>query len=246
MLRIAVCFAALLAAAVITPAVTSVANAKEGDGFMSLYDGETMKGWDGDPKFWTIADGAITGTTTKDNTTKGNTFCVFEKEFEGDFVLEFDFRIEGHNSGVQYRSFRLDGAADKWRIGGYQADIDAKMDWAGTLYGERFRGILAKRGEKTVLGEGTAPKKGGLARKVEKLGDPAELAKSIKPYPEWNTFRVVVKGFHYQHFINEKLMIDCLDNDEKNRRDKGLIALQLHAGPPMKVQFKNIKIKQDK
>ena len=221
--------------------------AKEGDGFVSLFDGKSMDGWTGDPKFWSIQDDAITGITTESNKTNGNTFCICKDEFSGDFELEFDFRIEGHNSGVQYRSFRLENAADEWRIGGYQADIDAKKQWAGTLYGEKFRGILAKRGEKSVLGEGAPPKKkGGLARKVEKLGDPTELAKGIKDFPEWNRFRVVVNGYHMQHFINGTKMIDCIDNDEANRRDKGLIALQLHQGPPMKVQFKNIRIKQAK
>ncbi|QDT12046.1 3-keto-disaccharide hydrolase [Planctomycetes bacterium K23_9] len=235
----------LLLAATCSFAVT--ATAKEGDGFQPLFDGKTMEGWSGNPKFWTITDGAITGITTPDSVTEGNTFCVYKDEFEGDFELMFDFRIEGHNSGVQYRSFRLEGAADEWRIGGYQADMDAAKQWAGTLYGEKFRGILAKRGERAVLGEGPAPKKkGALARKVESLGDPEELGKKINDYPEWNTFKVVAKGYHFQHFINGTLMIDCTDNDKENRRNKGLIALQLHQGPPMKVQFKNIKIKQAK
>ena len=225
----------------------TIATAKEGDGFKPLFDGKTLEGWSGNPKFWSIQDGAITGITTPDNATKGNTFCVYKDEFEGDFVLTFDFRIEGHNSGVQYRSFRLENADDDWRIGGYQADIDAAKQWAGTLYGEKFRGILAKRGEKAVLGVGAPPKKkGGLARKVESLGNPAELGKKVKDYPEWNTFRVVAKGYRFKHFINDTLMIECMDKDEENRRNKGLIALQLHQGPPMKVQFKNIKIKQTK
>ncbi|MGB7344893.1 MAG: DUF1080 domain-containing protein [Pirellulaceae bacterium] len=218
------------------------ASAKEGDGFKPLFDGKSMEGWSGNPKFWSIEDGAITGITTPDNVTEGNTFCVFKDEMGGDFELVFDFRIEGHNSGVQYRSFRLEGGADEWRIGGYQADMDAAKQWAGTLYGEKFRGILAKRGEKVALTAGK--KEGSVAREVESLGDPAELGKKINDYPEWNTFRVVAKGYHFQHYINDTLMIDCTDNDEANRRDKGLIALQLHQGPPMKVQFKNIKIKE--
>jgi hypothetical protein len=237
------CLIVLMAA--FSLSLTTTASAKENDGFQSLFDGKTMEGWSGNPKFWSIQDGAITGITTPDNVTNGNTFCIYKDEKGGDFELMFDFRIEGHNSGVQYRSFRLEGAADQWRIGGYQADMDAEKKWAGTLYGEKFRGILAKRGERAVLGEGPAPKKkGGLARKVESLGDPAELGKKINDYPEWNTFRVVAKGYNFKHYINDTLMIDCTDNDEENRRDSGLIALQLHQGPPMKVQFKNIKIKQ--
>jgi hypothetical protein len=204
-----------------------------------------MDNWNGDPKFWSLQEGAITGITTADNATTGNTFCVYKHEVEGDFELTFEYRIEGHNSGVQYRSFVLGDGKDPYRIGGYQADFDAALQWAGTLYGEKFRGILAKRGEKSVLtGTQKKGKKEVIKRDVEALADPAELAKSIKAYPEWNSFRVVVKGFHMQHYINDTLMIDCVDNDEANRRDKGLIALQLHQGPPMKVQMKNVKLKK--
>lgn len=220
-------------------------SAKEGDHTTVLFDGKSMADWNGDSKFWSVQDGAITGITTEDNTTAGNTFCVYKHEVEGDFELTFEYRIEGHNSGVQYRSFVLNDGADPYRIGGYQADFDAKLQWAGTLYGEKFRGILAKRGEKSVLtGVETKGKREVVVREVEELGDPAELAKSINAYPEWNTFRIVAKGYHFQHFINDTLMIDCVDNDEANRRNKGLIALQLHQGPPMKVQMKNVKLKK--
>jgi hypothetical protein len=217
------------------------------DGFKSLFDGKSLSGWDGDPKFWSIKDGAITGITTKENPTKGNTFAIYVGDSKdktpveyGDFELKLQFRIVGHNSGVQYRSFKLPGDNDGWRIGGYQADFDAKRQWAGTNYGEKFRGILAKRGEKATL---TAGAKGKVQRKVESIGDSAELAKKIKDAPEWNDYHIIAKGNHLIQMINGVIMSEVIDNDEKNFRAKGLIALQLHGGPPMTVQFKNIRIK---
>ena len=121
----------------------------------SLFDGKSLTGWDGDPKFWKIENGAITGQTTAEYPTKGNTFIIFVGDSKdntpvefGDFELKVDYQILSGNSGIQYRSFKREPAADRWRIGGYQADLDFPKGWAGTNYGEDFRGILAKRGEK--------------------------------------------------------------------------------------------------
>jgi hypothetical protein len=220
-----------------------------------LFDGKSLAGWDGDPKFWTVKDGAITGTTTKENPTTGNTFVIYTGasannapvEF-GDFELKLKFRIEAHNSGIQYRSF-LAAGQDRWRVGGYQSDFDAGRNWAGTNYGERFRGILAKRGEKVVLTgtEAVKTKRGKRTvakREIESLGDAKELAAHVKPYPEWNEMLIVAKGFHFVQKINGVTMSELTDNDEANRRDKGLIAVQLHGGAPMVVQVKDVQIKQ--
>ena len=87
-----------------------------------------MKGWNGDPKFWSVQDGAITGKTTKENPTKGNTFIIWDGGKTGDFDLRLDYKIVGGNSGIQYRSFKLKNGADQWRIGGYQGDIDSGPD----------------------------------------------------------------------------------------------------------------------
>ena len=222
---------------------------KRNQKFVSLFDGKTLDGWNGDSRFWSVEDGAITGRTTAHNPTKGNTFCVWLGDEVANFDLEFDFRIEGHNSGLQFRSFQL--GDDPYRIGGYQADFDAAKKWVGTLYGEKFRGILAKRGEKSVLTDvvqetrivrGRSRKRMVAKRDITLLGDAADLAKYVSDYPGWNTFRVVAGGFVFQQYINGKLMCELHDEDKKNRRASGLLALQLHAGPPMKVQFRNIRL----
>ncbi|MBT4864991.1 MAG: DUF1080 domain-containing protein, partial [Planctomycetaceae bacterium] len=198
-------------------------------------------GWDGNPKFWHVEDGTITGQTTKDNPTKGNTFIIWRGE-TADFELKLQYRIIDGNSGIQYRSFRLKNGADKWRIGGYQGDFEAGDTYSGILYGEQFRGILAKRGDKTVLSRTDGKFK---VTTVGSVGDTKEIQAKIKK-EDWNDYHITAKGFHFIHRINGVTTIDCTDNDEKQRRASGILALQLHAGPPMKVQFRNIRIKRTK
>ncbi|MEO0447610.1 MAG: DUF1080 domain-containing protein [Verrucomicrobiota bacterium] len=221
-----------------------------------LFDGESLTGWDGDPKFWTVKDGSLTGTTTKENPTAGNTFLIYTGDHENhepvefsDFVLTLTFRIAGHNSGIQYRSFRLEDGVDRWRVGGYQSDFDAAGNWAGTNYGEKFRGILAKRGEKvTITGsEEVIHKKKGTKRlsalrEVEALGEPDALAQEVKPYPAWNTMEIRAQGNQLTQMINGVTMSEVTDDDAANRRSSGLIAIQLHGGPPMEVQVKEVTI----
>ena len=210
-------------------------------GLKSIFDGKTLKGWNGDPKFWSVKDDAITGQTTKGNPTKGNTFIIWEAGKLKNFVLELDFKIVGGNSGIQYRSFKKGGDHDGWRIGGYQADFAAGAGgdrFSGICYGEAFRGILSLRGDQTTL-----TKDGNKLKKtIKKIGDAAALGKLVKK-EDWNTFRIEAKDFHLTHYINGEKMTVLIDNDEKARRAEGLLALQLHAGPPMTVQFRNIRVK---
>jgi len=207
-------------------------------GFEKIFDGKTLKGWNGDPKFWSVQDGAITGKTTRENPTKGNTFIIWEGGKTGDFDLRLDYKIVGGNSGIQYRSFKADGP-DEWRIGGYQADFEAGDTYSGICYGERFRGILSLRGKKTTL---TIGDDGKLKKAVEEFAKDADIAKAIKK-EEWNGYRIVARGFNISHYINGVKTTQLIDRDKKSRRADGLLALQLHAGPPMTVQFRNIRIK---
>lgn len=224
---------ALFVAALALPVVA------DDDGFASIFDGETLQGWKGDPSFWSVEDGAITGQTTKENPTNGNTFIVWQGGEPADFELELEYKIDGGNSGIQYRSFpRSD--TDPYRIGGYQADFEAGDTYSGICYGEGFRGILSKRGDKTTL---SLDDQGKLVRKVENFGDSAEIGKAVKK-GDWNKYRIVAKGYEFTHYINGVKTTELIDNDTKDRRAKGLIALQLHAGPPMKVQFRNIRLKE--
>ncbi len=208
-------------------------------GGKSIFDGKTLDGWDGNPVHWSVKDGAIVGENTKENPTKGNTFLIWKGGVLKDFDLTLDYKIDGGNSGIQYRSFVKSGDHDGWRIGGYQADLEAGDKYSGICYGEAFRGILSMRGEKTTL---TLNDKGKLQKKIEKFGDTNEIGKAVKK-GEWNKYRIVAKGFHFTQYINGVKTTELIDNDEKTRRADGLLAFQVHQGPPMKVYFKNIVLK---
>jgi putative membrane-bound dehydrogenase-like protein len=227
----------LLAALLASVAALSVPPAAPAadDGFVTIFDGKTLEGWDGNPDFWRVEDGTITGQTTKEKPTRGNTFIIWRKGELGDFELKLEYKIVGGNSGVQYRSFEVPN--EKWVIGGYQADFEAGDTYSGILYGERFRGILALRGQKTVIGDDHKPKQVGT------LGDTKEIQSKIKK-EDWNSYHITAKGFDFVHRINGVVTCECTDEDKKDRRATGVLALQLHAGPPMKVQFRNIQLKK--
>jgi hypothetical protein len=213
----------------------------------NLFNGKDLTGWKG-LDFWSAKDGAIVGQTTKEHPTKGNTFLVYQDEV-ADFELTFQYRITDKdgksdgfgNSGVQYRSKVVDEKG--FVVAGYQADFECGKTYSGILYEEKGRGILAKRGEKVVIKEGAAPNKPKLEVAGE-LGKTAEIQAKIKP-ADWNEYRIVAKGNHLQHFINGVQTIDVTDETAVGAK-KGVLALQLHAGQPMKVEFKDLVLKEVK
>ena len=208
-------------------------------GEQSLFNGKDLAGWDGNPLHWSVEDGAIVGVNTKENPTKGNTFLIWKGGNLKDFDLTLECKIDSGNSGIQYRSFIKPGEHDGWRIGGYQADFESGDKYSGICYGEAFRGILCMRGDRTTL---SRDQSGKLVKSVEKIGETTKLGLSIKK-KDWNTYRIVADGFRFEHYINGEKMCELIDNDEKERRADGLLAFQVHAGPPMKVYFRNIVLK---
>ncbi len=203
-------------------------------GFVSIFNGKTLEGWDGDPSFWSVQDGCITGISTPETPIKYNTFLVWKNGEVADFELLIDFRLFNHNSGVQYRAFMNSGKP--WSMGGYQADIAGKP-YMGIVYGEGFRGILAQRGQQTTIGKDGKPVVTG------NVGDSNEILSHID-LNGWNTYRIVAKGNVCSQYINGVKVSEIIDEDDVARAS-GLIGLQLHVGPPMKVQFKNIFLKKE-
>tara|TARA_B100002019_G_scaffold97541_1_gene83918 strand:- start:2769 stop:3449 length:681 start_codon:yes stop_codon:yes gene_type:complete len=208
-------------------------------GEQTLFNGENLDGWDGNPLHWSVVNGAIVGVNTEENPTKGNTFLIWQGGSLNDFDLSLQCKIDSGNSGIQYRSFIKPGKHDGWRIGGYQADFESGEKYSGICYGEAFRGILSMRGDRTTL---SRDESGKLIKYVEKIGEASKLGLAVKKQ-EWNTYRIVAKGFRFEHYINGQKMCELIDDDEKERRSEGLLAFQVHAGPPMKVYFKDIILK---
>jgi type 1 glutamine amidotransferase len=229
----AVVTVAVLVAAFAQTGTHSALAADEEPGFKSLFNGKDLSGWDGNPKFWSVKDGTITGQTTAENPTSGNTFLIWKDGTVDDFELRLSYKIVGGNSGIQYRSKDL----GNWVVGGYQGDFEAGDTYSGILYEERGRGILAQRGQKTEIGPD------GKVNVVASLGDTKEIQAAIKK-EDWNDYVIVAQGNKLKHVINGKVTAEVTDNQPEKRAMSGILALQLHAGPPMTVQFKNIRIKR--
>lgn len=201
-------------------------------GFEPIFDGKTLAGWEGKPEFWSVQDGAITGQTTEETPTKGNTFLIWRGGILKDFELRIRFRIAGHNSGIQYRSADL----GNFVVGGYQADIDASNRFVGIIYEERGRGIIGRRACKVVIHAD------GKRESVGKTCDQKDLLASLTK-GGWNEYVITARGNHLVQRINGHTTVELTDNEEAKRRMEGILALQLHAGPPMLVQFKDIRLK---
>jgi hypothetical protein len=208
-------------------------------GFESIFDGSSMKGWDGDPAFWRAADGVLTGQSSIENPVKQNTFLIWRGGAPKDFELKVEYRLTATNSGVQIRSVQLPAGADigKWVMKGYQADIDAENRYTGQIYEERGRGFLALRGQATYIPDGGHPKVIGTLQQ-----SPDELKALIKT-GEWNQIHLIARGSTITQILNGAVMSMVIDEDQKNRQLGGLIGFQMHVGPPMTVQFRNIWLK---
>ncbi len=224
-------------------------------GSVSIFDGETLKGWEGDTGYWRVENGILTGEITADKPLEKNSFLIWTDGQPADFEFKASFRIsESGNSGVNYRSERVEDVP--FALKGYQADIDGKNNYTGQNYEERKRTTLAYRGEiATVRTQPNASDPASLKENVQKnawqsrevtgsLGTADELKDKIHS-GDWNEIRIVAKGNLLQHYVNGTLMSEVKDDDEANRSDKGLLGLQIHTGPPMKVEYKDISIRQD-
>jgi hypothetical protein len=201
-------------------------------GFVEIFDGKTLSGWDGDPAYWRVENGIIVGESTAEHPVKENTFLIWRGGRTADFELKIDFRLGGVNSGIQYRSVELP-AVGKWVLKGYQADMDFLNGFTGNIHEERGRDLLVPRGNIVRAGDG--PK----YSLVGKLGDAAELRGAVN-VANWNRYHIIARGPVLMQFLNGRLMSVLIDEDVKNRALDGLLGLQMHVGPPFKVEFRNI------
>jgi hypothetical protein len=214
-------------------ALTSAAmSAEVEEGFVPIFNGTDLTGWEGKPGWWKVEEGAITAETTPEKPCKKCNYLMWRGGEPGDFELRLSYRIIGGNSGIQIRSRQR----PDWDIEGYQADLEAGPTYSGALYEVYGRVLMAKRGEQAVFDEDGK-------RHVTSLGDPAELQKHIKPN-DWNDYHITARGDEITLAINGVVMSKTIDRQKGKAAKKRIIALQVHPGPPMKVQFKNIRLKE--
>ncbi|HLU47121.1 MAG TPA: DUF1080 domain-containing protein, partial [Planctomycetota bacterium] len=211
----------------------ALAQDDEEAGFRAIFNGRDLTGWEGAQGLWSVEDGAITGRTTPETRLRENSFLIWRDGLVDDFVLRLRYRIVNGNSGIQYRS------EDRGRfvVGGYQADIDSADNYSGILYEERGRGILATRGQSVRIDEKNERSIAGS------LGDAAALQRDIKK-EDWNDYEIVARGNRIEHRINGKTMVEVVDGSKEHAKREGILALQIHVGPPMTVQFKDVRIKR--
>jgi hypothetical protein len=195
-----------------------------------MFNGKDLTGWEGKPGWWRVENGAITSESTREKPCPSAHYLMWRGGKPADFDLRLEFRLIGGNSGIQFRSKEL----PDWDTSGYQADIEAGDQWTGCLF-EHTRGGISMRGQKVVI------VKDG-SKQVTSLGDPAELLRKVKP-GEWNSYRILARGAELTLEINGVVMCQAIDRQEGLAAKEGVIALQMHPGPPMKVQFRNLRIK---
>ncbi|MCK9617740.1 MAG: DUF1080 domain-containing protein [Lentimicrobiaceae bacterium] len=211
-------------------------NSADKEGYVRIFDGKTLRNWDGDSNYWKVENGNLVGTVTPATILKRNTFIIWRGGLTADFELKVDYRIsEGGNSGINYRSEEIPDLP--FALKGYQADIDGANRYTGQNYEERGRAFLALRGQKVVLESGKKP----ILEST--IANSDSLKRYIKK-DDWNEVHLIVKGNRMQHFINGVLMSEVTDNDTINRKFKGLLGVQVHVGPPMKIEYRNFRLKQ--
>ena len=201
------------------------------EGFKPLFDGKTLAGWDGNPELWSVEDGAITGKTKGPDHLAYNQFLIWRGGVVKNFELRAKIKCSASNSGIQYRSKEL-AEAGKWVVGGYQCDVHANAPYNGMVYEERGRGILVQNGQNVVIDD-----KGDKWLAAER--DAVKV-----DFTEWHEYVIIAQGNHLIHKVDGKVTIDLVDHDPKNRSLEGLLAFQVHKGPAMVVQIKDVVLKE--
>jgi hypothetical protein len=223
-------------------------------GYISLFDGQTLTGWDGRPGVWSVEDSAIVGVSTKDKLA-GNSFLVYHGAVAKDFDLKLEIKVEwGGGSGVQYRSStgippgRVAGKGEppldpRWVMIGPQADFwypvsENAKQYSGQLYSQNTSlGIVAWRGQVVQSELGRPP------RLVGTIGDRSQLGTYVKD-GEWNQYTIIARGGVILHILNGQLMAVLVDDDPNSTTNvSGLFGLQIE-GAPCKVSFRNLWLRK--
>ena len=224
---------------------------KDKEGYLQIFDGKTLDGWEYDPVYWRVENGAIVGEITPSTLLKRNSFIIKKDLVLSDFDLTVEFRVSARgNSGINYRSEKIDTLPYAMR--GYQADIDGQNRYTGQNYEERGRTTLAYQGQQTIVNgtENSTLVKDNIKNNAwtkttvtGSLGSTDSLRSKIRN-DDWNECHLIIKGNRLLHYINGVLMSDVTDNDTVNRKLSGSLGVQVHVGPPMKIEYRNFRIKK--
>ena len=208
-------------------------------GFHAIFDGKTLNGWEGNPTYWRAENGSLVGEITPATVIKSNTFIIWRGGKPKDVELKLDFRITPTgNSGINYRSVVVPDTVtpdNKFAMRGYQCDLDGQKRYTGNNYEEKGRLFLAVRGQLTRVVGGRPP------MLVSSLGEANELGALVTD--DWNAAHLIIRGNTLTHIVNGRVMSVVIDDDAPNRPADGLIGVQVHVGPPMKVEYRNIRLK---
>jgi len=214
-----------------TPGAQALGEPDE-EGFVTIFNGKDLTGWDANPEIWSVEDGVLIGQSPRGEPYDRQDYIYWAVAEPGDFVLRLQYRLTGRgaNSGIQFRSERR----PNWNCYGYQADIEEGPQWTGCLFHHSRGGIVMRGYMGTIRADGTA--------EMKRFADPARLAQSYTTVGEWNEYEIIAIGSLIVLKINGRVM--CIVNDQHERAARsGVIAFQMHPGPPMKVEFKNVRIK---
>lgn len=208
-------------------------------GFVPIFNGVSLDGWKGDPQYWRVENGCLVGEVTPTNLLKINSFIVWHGSTNRDFELKVDFRISAKgNSGINYRSVMVTNGP--WTMRGYQADIDGADKYTGQNYEERGRTFLAMRGQVTRVVTDKPPQIIGALGTVNNGTNELDFVFKTN---DWNQYHLIVSGNVMTHILNGRVTSVVIDEDEKNRQTNGLIGVQVHVGPPMKIEYRNFRLK---
>jgi hypothetical protein len=221
------------------------------DGFKPLFDASDLSDWEGDPKYWQLKKGVLIGEVTPTTLLKRNSFIVWKGDIPADFELKVQYRISDRgNSGINYRSEKIEGV--RYALRGYQADLDGAQRYTGSNYEEKKRTTLAAQGEIVMIPKSRAgvdlqsqiERNQWTARRLMGKVPQVKTLKSKIGNGTWNEYHIVANGNRLRHFVNKTLMSEVVDNDPVFSRRDGLMGVQVHVGPPMKVEYKNFQIKE--
>jgi hypothetical protein len=202
------------------------------EGFQPIFNGRDLTGWEGAEGWWEVRDGAIVAESTQQKPSDRTHYLYWQGGRPADFELRGAYRLQGRggNSGVQFRS----EPRPNWDTWGYQADIDTDGQYVGCIY-QHERGLVARRGQQVTIDPAGQ-------KTIVPIGDEAELLQVVKQ-DDWNDIRLLAHGPRIAYWINDVLMCEVEDHEEKFALPRGILALQMHRGPPMKIEFKDLRIR---